>query len=195
MSESLSSFASDLSSDLQCTREEMRLAQEFGRSLQKGLVEIISQFAKFNFSREISACPITKIAGFKLETTELDPDLWSFSMAVKVGISRVDVWINKGPGIVLFEFWREYTPKTAVFRRAAVRFEQVETASQAAGASISGEGSKQNWTSGSLWLTETTSTEAWVTPEKLSMQIIKHLMKFDIAADLDALVEQECHAS
>jgi hypothetical protein len=195
MSESLSTFASDLSLDLQRTREEMRLAEEYGRSLQKGLVEIISQFAKLNFSREISACSITKIAGFKLEAADLDPDLWSFSMTVKVGISRVDIWINKGPGIMLFEFWRAYTPKTAIFRRAAVQFEQADTKLHAAGASVAGSAPKQNWTPRSLWLTDSIATDDWVTPEKLSMQIIEHLMKFDIAADLDTLVKQERHAS
>jgi hypothetical protein len=195
MSESLSSFASDLSSDLQGTREGMRLAREFGRSLQEALVEIISQFAKLNFSRESTVCSITKIAGFKLEAADVDPDLWSFCMTAKVGISKVSVWVNQGPGIVLFEFGREYTPKTAIFKRAAVQFGQVAPHQDGVKAAILDRAPKQNWTPRSLWLTDAIETDDWVAPEELAVQIVRHLLHFDVVADMDAVVEQEQSAS
>jgi len=48
---------------------------------------------------------------------------------------------------------------------------------------------KQNWTNSSLWLTKGVRTDVAVASEKLATGIIDYLVRFDIAADLEAAVE------
>ena len=188
MNDRLYQFVHDeLSNDLNCKREEMRFAEKFARSLAQALEEISMEFNKQE--HEFQACPITKIANLKVHVEEINLEIWSFCITVKIGISIAEVWVNKGPGIVLFELSRQYTERTTTFRRAAVQFEQTDQLPNPTDGPFPPKVAKQNWTPSSLWLTNTVKTDTWVAPEMLAVQIIKHLIRYDIAADLEAIVE------
>ena len=187
MNDYLEQYVYDLSAELNSKREEMRFADNFGRSLVDALNKIIEEFSKQ--PHEFPTCPITKIAELKVKTEELSLDTWKFRITVSASISEALVLINPGPGIILFEFSREYTPRTTTFSRAAVQFGQSEQLPNASTGPYPPKVPKQNWTINSLWLTNTLRVDSWVTPEKLAVEIIKHLIRFDIAADLEAVVD------
>jgi hypothetical protein len=195
MSDFLANYACTLYANLIGRREEMRFAEEFGRSLENALVKIQTEFVRQCSSNEFPVCPISKIAGLAVTVEDLDTVVWSFRIVVKMGITEVVIWINRGPGIILFEFTRIYTPRTAVFKRAAVHFGQSNQPADASHGPMPQKMPKQLWTPDSLWLTESDATDAWVKPEKLAAHIMKHLMQFDMAEDLENAVEQRPDAN
>ncbi|MGA2652077.1 MAG: hypothetical protein ABSF28_16210 [Terracidiphilus sp.] len=189
----LQQYVNDLTAEFEGKREDMRFADKFGRNLVDALNKIIEVLS--NRPEEFPTCPVTKIADLKVKTEELNLDIWKFRIKVSAGISEALVLINPGPGIILFEFSREYTPRTATFSRAAVQFGQSDQPPNALQGPFPPKGPKQSWTASSLWLTDTIVTDAWVSPEKLAVQIMKHLTRFDIEADLAALINQETNAN
>jgi hypothetical protein len=192
MNQDWSGIAYELTSRLTLLRDEMRAADKYGCALEDGLRGIVKEFANESSSHPFPVCPISKIAAFNVNRTELNLETWCYSLTFGSRGSKMETHVNVAPGTIIFKFSRTYFKDAEVSRIAAVKFGPNKAALVSSENRLSESARVQQWTNEAEWLTGPIDAHSVVIPEELAEKMVSYLITYDIQADLESMSEAYC---